>query len=119
MKMKERNNGDVVVMSLAGDVMNDDALDRFVDRVHTLKDEGQNKVVLDLGGVRLINSGGVGMLVGAMISLRNVGGDMKLANLSDRAETILLVIAQLSRVFDIYATVEGAVSSFRVSQKTV
>ena len=115
MKVKERSNGDVMVMTMSGDVMNDDDLEKFVERVHSLKEEGNNKVVLDLGGVRLINSVGVGTLVGLRTSLRNAGGDVRLANLSEKAEMILVAIAQLSRVFKIYNTVEEAVASFTTS----
>ena len=118
MNLKEQNNGDVTVMTLSGDVMNDDALNKFIERVHRLKEEGHNSVVVDLGGVRLINSGGVGMLVGGMTTLRKADGDMKLANLSDRAERVLVALGQLGRIFDIHTTVEEAVAGFAASRKT-
>ena len=118
MRVKERKNGDVTVMALTGDIMNDDDLEKFSERVQKLKEEGQNRVVLDLNGVRLINSGGVGMLVGTLTSLRNTGGDMKLANLSNKADTILVAILRLHSVFDITDTVEEAVAGFSTPLKT-
>src|SRR5258708_28738604 len=43
------------------------------------------QIVLDLGDVTHIDSGGLGTLVALYMSARKVGGDIKLANLSSHA----------------------------------
>ena len=68
--------------------------------------------MLDLGDVTHIDSGGLGTLVGLYTAARNVGGDIKLANLGSRVNE-LLQITKLVTVFDVLDEVEDAVASCR------
>ena len=43
-----------------------------------------NRVVLNLGEVSYIDSGGIGTMVSLFTTARNAGGDIKLANLTKR-----------------------------------
>jgi anti-sigma B factor antagonist len=70
------------------------------------------QIVLDLGDVTRIDSGGLGTLVALYISARNVGGDIKLANLGSRVNE-LLQITKLVTVFDVFDKAEDAVASFK------
>jgi anti-sigma B factor antagonist len=70
-----------------------------------------HQIVLELGEVTHIDSGGLGTLVGLYASARKVGGDVKLANLSSHARE-LLHITKLGTVFEVFSTAEGAVASF-------
>ena len=69
------------------------------------------QIVLDLGKVTHIDSGGVGILVAVYASARKVGGDIKLANLSSRANEVFH-ITKLVRVFEIFDKAEDAIASF-------
>ena len=69
------------------------------------------QAVVDLGAVRHMNSSGLGMLVGAMTTARRAGGDVRLARLSERLETLLRTTRLLS-VFETFETVEEGVASF-------
>lgn len=69
------------------------------------------QVVLNLGGVSYIDSGGLGTLVGLYTSARAVGGDIKLANLTQRVHD-QLQITKLVTVFEVYDSEERAISSF-------
>ena len=71
----------------------------FHDRLRALKSEGSTAAVVDLGKVNLISSSGVGALVGGAKTLREAGGDLKLANLSERTHNVLVVITRLGSVF--------------------
>ena len=72
--------------------------------------DGIKKVVIDLGGVKWINSSGLGVLMAAMTTLKNAEGQMKLANVTEKVES-LLMITQLMRIFDTYESVDRAVSA--------
>lgn len=116
MRMKERIEGDVAVLELSGNLMGGGEVDQFQERLHGLKGDGFNKVVLDLGGVNLISSAGVGMLIAGAKTLREAGGDLKLANLTERVYNILVVITQLGSVFNIFETADRAAASFSMNK---
>ncbi len=71
-----------------------------------------SKIVLNLGEVNSIDSGGLGTLVSLYTSARNAGGALKLANLSNRVGD-LLHLTKLHSVFEIFKSEEEAVKSFQ------
>jgi len=72
------------------------------------------QIVLDLGGVTYIDSIGLGVLVGLLISAQKTGGDIKLANLKPRLVDVLGV-TKLMTVFETFDRAEDAVRSFNPS----
>src|SRR5438067_13073887 len=73
-----------------------------------------NRLVLNLGDVSYIDSGGIGTLVSLFTSARNAGGDIKLANLTKRVGD-LLQITKLITVFESYDDVQKAANAFGTS----
>lgn len=112
MAMKEQSAGGVVILELSGSFLSDPEVSNFHNRLRELKDEGSQNVVADLSRVDLISSAGVGALVGGAKTLREAGGDLKLAKLSERTHNVLVVIARLGSVFNIYDSVDEAVKGF-------
>ena len=76
--------------------------------------KNSRQIVLDLGGVTHIDSGGVGTLVGLFTTARKSGGDIKLAKLGGHPKEVLQ-ITKLVTVFEIFETVEAAAAA---SKKT-
>ena len=72
---------------------------------------GNNRVVLNLGEVNYIDSGGLGTLVALRTTAQNAGGSIKLANLTQRVGD-LLQVTKLLTVFEVYDSVDKAVKSF-------
>jgi anti-sigma B factor antagonist len=101
----------VVVVALTGEAMGGPDGSALLDRLHALRTDGRRNVVVDLAGVRAMNSSGLGMLIAALSSARNGGGDLRLAGVGERVHT-LLVITRLSAVFQQYDSVDDAVASF-------
>jgi anti-sigma B factor antagonist len=58
-----------------------------------------------------MNSTGLGLLISGLTTLRKAGGELRLANVTDKIES-LLAITKLITVFKAYDSVEEAVSSF-------
>src|SRR5438105_5847364 len=56
-----------------------------------------NRVVLNLGEVSYIDSGGIGTLVSLFTTARNAGGDIKLANLTKRVGDLLQITKLITR----------------------
>lgn len=100
-----------VVITLKGNVMGGPDGSKLHDTLHELKEAGKTNVVADLGKVKFMNSSGLGMLISAMTTMRNAGGDLRLANVADRIQS-LLVITKLITVFKHFDSVKGAVESY-------
>lgn len=107
--VEERYNS--VVITLKGNVMGGPDGANLLESLQSLKDQGKKNVVVDLSKVKFMNSSGLGMLISAMTTMRNAGGDLRLANVADRIQS-LLVITKLITVFKHFESVDDAVKSF-------
>jgi anti-sigma B factor antagonist len=110
MKIKEKIENHVAVLSLSGKMMGGPETTALHDHIRGLMNDGINKVVIDLHGVKWINSSGLGVLMAAMTTLKNSEGQMKLANVTEKVES-LLMITQLMRIFETYDSIDRAVSA--------
>jgi anti-sigma B factor antagonist len=110
MKIKEKIENHVAVLSLSGKMMGGPETTALHDHIRSLMNDGIKKVVIDLGGVKWINSSGLGVLMAAMTTLKNSEGQMKLANVTEKVES-LLMITQLMRIFETYDSIDRAVSA--------
>jgi anti-sigma B factor antagonist len=77
-----------------------------------LVDEGKKKILLNLGGVNYMDSSGIGELIANYTTVTRQGGEVKLLNLTDKIQN-LLVITKLLTVFDAYETEAEALNSFK------
>ena len=102
----------VVVLALDGDALGGPDGSALHDALHASRGDDPAHVVVDLAQVRHMNSSGLGMLIGALTTARNSGGDLRLASVGDRIRA-LLDVTQLSGVFQSFDSVDDAVSSFR------
>ncbi|SRR5712692_8744099 len=113
MQIKENIMGDVAVLQLKGNLMDIPDTTQLKEKVRSLLDEDFKKIVVDLGSVKWVNSTGLGSLIAALTSVRNKGGDLRLANVTGKLES-LFVVTQLVKVFDTYETADRAVASYKV-----
>ena len=111
MKFSYREEGAVTILGPQGKIMGGADSSLLHQRLYELIDKGRKKVVIDLSGVDWMNSSGLGILIGSLISLRNNGGDLRLACLNERIRN-LLQVTKLDSIFDLHETVEGAIESF-------
>ena len=92
----------------------------FGDEANDLREQvkgllaNQKKIVLNLGGVSYIDSGGLGTMVGLYTSARGQSGDIKLANLTQRVRD-QLQITKLVTVFESFDSVDAAVQSYKAA----
>lgn len=112
MQIKEKIVGNVAVLQLKGNLMGKPDTTKLREKVQSLIGDGILKVVADLSGVKWMNSTGLGALISGLTSLRNKGGDLRLANVADKLQS-LFVVTQLIKVFKTYETVDRAVASYK------
>ena len=79
--------------------------------VTSLLKEENKKLLLNLHGVEYIDSAGLGELVKTHTTLERQGGQLKIANLNQRAQD-LLKATRLDKVFDVYEDEASAIQSF-------
>ena len=110
--VKERQAGDVTILDLSGEVRIGEGAVALRDSIRGLADQGKNKVLLNLAGVKYMDSTGVGELIANYTTVKRGGGQLKLLNLTDRIQN-LLVITKLLTVFDSYDNEAEALTSFQ------
>jgi len=111
MNMQQRESNGIVILELSGKIMGGPDATLLNEKLHELIDAGKPQIVADLRNVDWMNSSGLGILIGGLTTMRNNGGDLKLANITDRIQS-LLMITKLLTVFESFETVEEAVQSF-------
>ncbi len=115
MQIDERAVGDVMVLDLTGKVTLGQGDELLKDKVNSLVNQGQRKIILNLGNVPYIDSAGLGEIVRAYTTVSRQGGSLKLLNLTKRI-TDLLSITKLLTVFETYDSEADAVRSFSTAK---
>ncbi len=111
MRIKQKLYGDITVLTISGKLRVDAKGIDLHNYVKELIKNNQNKVVLDLGKVTWLASVGLGSILASYTSLKNAGGDLKLAR-STRKIRSVLIFTQLIKILKDYDTVKKAVISF-------
>jgi anti-sigma B factor antagonist len=118
MQTATRVVGGVTVIDISGRITLGEGNVMLREIVRDLAEKGQKTIVLNLGEVHYIDSSGVGELVKAHTTIRNQGGQLKLANLNRRVHD-LLQMTRLSNVFDIQKDEASAIESCGGSSRAV
>ena len=111
MDMKEEMKGEVLIIILEGELMGGEESKRLQERITQAIQDETISIVVDMTGVKWMNSSGLGMLMASLTTLRGAGGDMRLACLSDRVRRPIEV-AKLDSVIKMYDSVDEAADNF-------
>lgn len=112
MEIEERTVGAVKVIKVTGDITLNKGGDVILkDKINSILQQGQKKLLLDLGGVAYVDSAGLGQLVQVKVTAGRNGAELKLLNITKRLQD-LLVVTRLSTVFDSYEDETTALASF-------
>ena len=101
----------VIIITLDGAILGGPEASALNTELHRMIAAGSLRAVIDLSGVSLMNSSGLGMLISSYTALKNAGGELRLAGANEKIRT-LLTIAKLQGIFRSLPTVEEAVVSF-------
>jgi anti-sigma B factor antagonist len=107
----ERQVGAVTILDLSGKLTIDQDAQQLKDKINSLILQQRTKVVLNLGEVSYIDSGGLGQLVASYGSLSKTTGGLKLLKVNKRNHD-LLSITRLVTIFDTFDSEAEAVKSF-------
>jgi len=108
MRITERHVGEVVVLDLVGPLAGWKAAGLVKETVRRHGKAGRHTVVANLARVRSVDLAGLGALVDGYSTMRQEGGEMRLASLTKRIHD-LVVITRLLTVFNTFDSVEQAI----------
>jgi anti-sigma B factor antagonist len=111
MSIKVNESYNAVVIELKGKLVGGPLSSEISNTLYGLLDKGKKNVVVDLGDLGFVNSSGLGILISGLTSMRKNGGDLKLANVSNKIEG-LLSITKLNQIFEQFDSVDEAVKSY-------
>ncbi|MBU0982394.1 MAG: STAS domain-containing protein [candidate division Zixibacteria bacterium] len=104
-------DSDVVVIEISGKIMGGDETTLFHGKIHEYMKGNKKNIVLDLSKVEWMNSVGLGMLISALTTVKNDGGRLVLANITN-IESIL-AMTRLITVFEHYDNRDDAIASYK------
>jgi len=107
--------GEVTVVRCRGRIIYGDEADALRERVNAVLQQTP-RIVFHLGGVRDMDSGGIGRVVGMVVSARRAGGDIKFCTLSPHVQHVLEITGLLT-VFEVFPTEEEALRAFAGGMK--
>ena len=101
---------DVLVVELREDNLDASNVREFRDAVQAVIQE-RTQVVLDMSGVKFVDSSGLGALISCLRQINGRRGDFKLCGMSKTVRA-LFELMRMHRVFNIYDSRDDAVRSF-------
>jgi anti-sigma B factor antagonist len=111
MDILQRLTSNVLIVEIKTELASQVNVDAFSKILRGQIEKGNKNVVVDLSDIHYFNSSHIGMLISGYTTVVNGRGDMRLASVSERVLKAL-DITRLNLVFDIYTTVDEAVSSY-------
>ncbi len=110
LEINVRKNGLVQIIHLQGDLRLE-AVDQFRRAGDELVGAGDARLVVNVAGVRMIDSSGIGVLVRLLTAAAKVGGGMKLVQPSKLALQTLKITG-LTGIIPIFDDEAAAIASF-------
>ena len=101
----EENN--IQILVLTGELIDKNQATEFLSSVDELLESGKNKLVIDLAGLKYINSSGLNVLIQLLTKTRTAGGDSVICNVSKKVNE-LLIITKLNTLFKVADDKEAA-----------
>ena len=110
-QVSTRQVGGVTIIDFRGRIAFGEGNTKLRETINNLSAAGVNKVLLNLKEVDFVDSSGIGEMVKGHMTLRKMGGQMKLTTLSKTVNDLLQATA-LNKLFEIYPDESAAVASF-------
>jgi len=105
MNFAQEIKGNVLVLRISGDLIGEDNGTQLVSAVNEAVSHQLLTCIVDISGLRYINSSGIGVLITILTKFRNKGGEVYLMNPSENVKK-LLVITKLNAIFQVIRSEE-------------
>lgn len=108
---KRRLNG-VMILDLDGGIRLGEENAYLHTTIRSLVKNGEKKILLNLAKVTKIDSSGMGEMIAAWTTLQKSGGEIRLLNLTQAVEELMLM-TKLLTVFETYEDEADAIAGFQ------
>jgi anti-sigma B factor antagonist len=103
MTFKHEIKNNSLILRLSGDLIGEDSGASVIEVVTEAIQQKALTCIVDISGLRYINSSGIGVLITILTKFRNKGGEVYLMKPSESVQK-LLVITKLNAIFQIVQT---------------
>ena len=107
-----RDMGGVMIIDLDGQIDGGPLSTKVHELIKQNLDAGQKRFVINLQGVKWLNSLGAGILIAAYASAKRQNAMLKIFGVTERVETVLKTCGLIPEVFEVYADEKAALASF-------
>ena len=114
-KAMTMDNLDIAVLELKGSFLGGNETTELKEAATDLFEQGNRKLILDLGGVNYLNSMGIGSLVGIYTMYAKGKGRIRLCRMGKGIQNTF-VITKLISIFDVDDTKEEAIKKFQAEK---
>ena len=112
MEFSIRQQDQVAIVAPKGKIMGGPDSTVLHEKLRDLIKGNTRIVLIDLAEVDWMNSSGLGILISCFVTLRTFGGELSLANVNAKVQSILDG-TRLSSAFKIYDSVDEALKGFQ------
>ena len=112
LKLTKRTVDGILAIECSGRIVFGEESALLRDEVKQAIADNVKRIVLNLGQINYIDSGGLGTLVALHTTAHNAGGAIRLANLTQRVGD-LLQVTKLLTVFEVHSSEYEALEAFR------
>lgn len=99
-----------LILRVSGDLIGEDNGTQLVGAVNEAMSHQATTCIIDISGLRYINSSGIGVLITILTKFRNKGGEVYLMNPSESVKKLLL-ITKLNSIFQVIQSEDEASSA--------
>ena len=111
MIMTTKKIDNVLIVEIEGELMGGAETEEFKNIIYDSIEDDVVNIIVDMAKTSWMNSSGLGMLITGLSTLRSSGGELYLANVSERIKRPL-EITKLDSVFSIFDSVDDAIANF-------
>ncbi len=109
MNFAQEIKSNALILRISGDLIGEDSGTRLVGAVNDAMSHKVLVCIIDISGLRYINSSGIGVLITILTKFRNKGGEVYLMKPSESVKK-LLILTKLNSIFQVVDKEEEAIS---------
>src|SRR5882757_8042014 len=110
MNFAQEIKSNVLILRISGDLIGEDNGTQMVGAVNDAMSLKVMVCIIDISGLRYINSSGIGVLITILTKFRNKGGEVYLMKPSESVKK-LLVITKLNAIFQVIQSEQEVIQS--------
>ena len=113
MEIQVEEKKDVKIISISGNMLGETDSTPILSEVQDFIDQGGRNVILNLAGLKYVNSMGLGTMLTILTKARNAGGELILSNIPEMMSK-LLITTKLNTIFITENNLDIAVDQLKV-----